>query len=42
MPAITETEAMVFPCCGHCEDGRAGQPCGIPHGEACEHCQDPS
>jgi hypothetical protein len=37
----------VHPCCGHCAAGPEDvngtrKPCGIPHDEPCEHCQDPS
>jgi hypothetical protein len=43
MPDTTaETESPVFPCCKHCEDGPARQPCGIPHDNGCETCQDPA
>jgi hypothetical protein len=38
VPAVEP--APVYPCCGHCFAGPASDPCGIPHDNPCEECQE--
>jgi hypothetical protein len=31
---------VVYSCCPHCDQGPGGGPCGIPHDDPCEPCEE--